>query len=70
MVNSKIFSNLVAKYEELNLKAYVDNDEDKLVYLGTNGTQTLKEQMETVVDNMRNPFEDMYYWLKGEIYDI
>lgn len=26
--------------------------------------------MEHMVDNQKNPFEEMYHWCKGEIYDI
>ena len=26
--------------------------------------------MDHMVDNLKNPFEEMYYWCKGEIYDI
>lgn len=26
--------------------------------------------MEAMIDNLKNPFEDMYYWCKGEIYDL
>jgi hypothetical protein len=26
--------------------------------------------MEHLVDNLRNPYEEMYHWCKGEIYDL
>jgi hypothetical protein len=26
--------------------------------------------MEHMVQNQKNPFEEMYHWCKGEIYDI
>jgi len=26
--------------------------------------------MEHMVDNQKNPFDEMYHWIKGEIYDI
>ena len=26
--------------------------------------------MQHMIENLKNPFEDMYYWCKGEIYDL
>lgn len=26
--------------------------------------------MNHMIDNLKNPFEDMYHWCKGEIYDL
>jgi hypothetical protein len=26
--------------------------------------------MDHLVENLKNPFEEMYYWCKGEIYDL
>ena len=26
--------------------------------------------MEHLVDNLRNPYEEMFHWIKGEIYDL
>lgn len=26
--------------------------------------------MQHVIENMKNPFEEMYHWCKGEIYDL
>lgn len=26
--------------------------------------------MDHMVENMKNPFEEMYHWCKGEIYDL
>ena len=30
----------------------------------------LKDQMQHLIENMKNPFEEMYHWCKGEIYDL
>lgn len=30
----------------------------------------VKESIDTVADNLRNPFDDMYNWCKGELYDL
>lgn len=26
--------------------------------------------MDHVIENMKNPYEEMYHWCKGEIYDL
>ena len=33
-------------------------------------TGNLTESLKHTVDNLRNPFTDLYHWLKGEIYDL
>lgn len=30
----------------------------------------LKSQMDHMVENLKNPYEDMYHWCKGEMYDL
>jgi len=30
----------------------------------------LKLQMDHMVENLKNPYEEMYHWVKGEIYDL
>mmetsp|Transcript_47841 Transcript_47841/g.63258 ORF Transcript_47841/g.63258 Transcript_47841/m.63258 type:complete len:103 (+) Transcript_47841:802-1110(+) len=30
----------------------------------------LIESLRHTVDNLRNPFTDLYHWVKGEIYDL
>ena len=30
----------------------------------------LVESMKHTVENLRNPFTDLYHWVKGEIYDL
>ena len=68
--NIKILEGLVTKYEELNLKNYNESDEDAYVFNNPHSPQPLKDQMEHMANNLKNPFEDMYYWCKGEIYDL
>jgi hypothetical protein len=50
------------------LKTYVDHREDRLVFTNPNGT--IAEQLQILCDSQKNPFEEMYNWCKGEIYDI
>jgi len=30
----------------------------------------MRVQMEHMADNLKNPFDEMYNWIKGETYDI
>ena len=30
----------------------------------------LKEQSKTLGDSLRNPYFNMYHWIKGEIFDV
>jgi len=69
IANNKVFINLLDKYEELNLASYVDSNEDKMI-LGDSRNKTLKDQMDHMVDNLKNPFEELFHWCKGEIYDL
>ena len=69
IANHQVFQNLITKYEDLNLKTYVDGREDKLVFSNPNNT-SVKEQLEKLIESQKNPFEDMYHWIKGEIYDL
>lgn len=60
---------MVDKYEELNLTQYLDGNLDKIVFLDPKNKE-LKDQMDHMVDNLKNPFDEMYHWCKGEIYDL
>jgi hypothetical protein len=60
---------LLDKYEDLNMNCYTENSPDKMV-LNNPEHKQLKDQMEHMVDNQKNPFDEMYHWCKGEIYDI
>lgn len=59
----------LTKYEETNLAYYVDNDASKLIMNNTE-SNNLTESLKHTVENLRNPFTDLYHWLKGEIYDM
>ena len=60
---------LLDKYEDLNMNCYTENAPDRLV-LNNPDNKQLKESMEHMVENQKNPFDEMYHWCKGEIYDI
>jgi len=61
--------NILAEYEESNLRFYTDNDAQKLVMRNTDGNNLL-ESMRLTVERLRNPFTDLYHWIKGEMYDL
>ena len=61
---------MLDKYEELNLTNYVEGDETKMVFGDTNSSAQIKEQVSKLCENLKNPYFNMYHWVKGEIFDI
>ena len=59
----------LSKYEEMNLAYYVDQNSQQLVFNNTENNNYTESLTHTVA-NLRNPFTDLYHWLKGEIYDL
>jgi len=68
--NYKILYGVLDKYEELNMMTYSDRNQSKLVITEPESKEIIKDQMSHMIDNLKNPFEDMYHWCKGEIYDL
>ena len=66
IANNKSLMSILDKYEELNLACYVENNTERLV-LGNPKNKDLKEHMDHMIENFKNPFEEMYHWCKGEI---
>jgi len=56
-------------YEELNLTHYTDMDGNKLVF-NNPANKDLKDGMQHTAESLRNPFTDIYHWVKGELYDL
>jgi chemotaxis protein histidine kinase CheA len=69
IANNRVLMTLLDKYEDLNITCYTDGNTERLV-LNNPEQKQLKEQMEHMVDNQKNSFDQMYHWCKGEIYDI
>lgn len=59
---------ILTDYEDLNLAHYTDLDAQKLVI--NSPDSPLKESMLHTLENLRNPFTDLYHWIKGELYDL
>ncbi|CDW87092.1 px domain containing protein [Stylonychia lemnae] len=68
--NYKILYGVLDKYEELNMMSYLDRNASKLVITEPESKEIIKDQMSHMIDNLKNPYEDMYHWCKGEIYDL
>ena len=60
---------LLSDYEDLNQVQYADLDVYQLV-LNNPGQSEVKESMLHTIENLRNPFTDLYHWVKGEMYDV
>lgn len=58
-----------ALYEDNNLAYYADQNPSKMV-MNNQDAGNLIESLKHTVDNLRNPFTDLYHWIKGEIYDM
>jgi hypothetical protein len=63
---------MLDKYEELNLTNYVDGDENKMVFGNQNDVENgkIKESVSNLCENLKNPYLNLYHWVKGEIFDI
>lgn len=69
IANVKIFQTLIGKYEDLNLSTYLNHNEKNLVFANPDYNR-LSTQMEHMIENLKNPFEELYHWCKGEMYDL
>merc|ERR1712195_43787 len=56
-------------YEEVNLTAYVDMSATSLV-LNNPANASIKDQLVTTSDKMKNPFVDVFHWTKGQVLDL
>ena len=68
---------MLDKYEELNLTHYVDGDTKKMVFGAqlseeqlVSKADSIKDQVEKLCDNLKNPFFNIFHWVKGELFDI
>ena len=72
--DQKGYISMLNNYEEMNLVNYVDGKEDKMVFGNSQSaetnSETVKKNCEKLVENMKNPFFNIYHWVKGETFDI
>jgi sorting nexin-1/2 len=57
------------RYEELNVTHYMDMNPDKLIFTNPNDS-TLRDGIIICAQSLRNPYIDLYHWVKGELYDL
>jgi len=67
ITNYKVLYIILDKYEEMNMTAY---NPSKTVISDPECKDVIKDQMTHMIDNLKNPFDEMYHWCKGEIYDL
>lgn len=67
--NFKDMITMMSHYEEGALLQYADGNANKLV-VGNSLNPLYIETAEDIVDKLKNPYKEYYYWVKGEIYDI
>ena len=62
-------SNTLVDYENNSLAYYRDQDVNSLVFAFADYPR-LDDQFKKSVESLKNPFTDLYHWIKGEIYDL
>jgi len=63
----------LTKYEELNLRVYVEGDQDKMVLAASGDAgqdNSHKDAVKELEANLKNPYFNLYHWIKGEVSDI
>jgi len=62
-------SKILERYEELNLQQYVENNTSELIFNNPESSG-LKHAQANLAGSLRNPYIDLYHWVKGESYDL
>lgn len=62
-------SKFTQRYEELNLMQYQDLDAHQLIFHNPDAEE-LRQSLQVTGQSLRNPYIELYHWVKGEIYDI
>lgn len=73
IADNKVFLSTLTKYEELNLTIYVEGDKEKMVLASVEGEgeeNSHKEAVKELEANLKNPYFNLYHWIKGEVSDI
>jgi len=62
-------SKFTTRYEELNMQHYSDMDSAQLIFQNPNNEE-LRNALLVTGQSLRNPYIELYHWVKGELYDI
>lgn len=57
------------RYEELNMQNYSNMDAQALIFQNPSNEE-LRNALQITGQNLRNPYIELYHWVKGELYDI
>ena len=57
-------------YEEDCVFGYMNGNKEKLILNEATQNIDIAKSLENVRDHLKNPFEWLYYWVRGEIYDL
>lgn len=72
--DSRNYIGMLHHYEELNLATYVEGKEEKMVFgnsqNSTTSAEATKDSVSKLVESLKNPYFNIYHWVKGELYDI
>jgi hypothetical protein len=66
---TKDYAAFITRYEDLNLTHYTDMNTRELVFNNPEN-KALQESMVTTGTALKNPYIDLYHWVKGELYDL
>ena len=72
--DKKDYMTMLSNYEDLNLASYVNGKEENMVFGNSQNTDSntvvTKKNCEQLIENTKNPFFNIYHWVKGEVFDI
>ena len=69
IIAQKELAGFISRYEDLNLTHYTDMNTKDLIFNSPDNKQ-LQEAMVSAGGALKNPYIDLYHWVKGEIYDL
>lgn len=69
MIAYKDYTAFVTRYEDLNLTHYTEMNQRELIFNNPDNKQ-LQDSMVSASGALRNPYIDLYHWVKGELYDL
>ena len=66
---TKDYAAFITRYEDLNLTHYSEMNTRELIFNNPEN-KALQESMVTTGGALKNPYIDLYHWVKGELYDL
>jgi hypothetical protein len=69
MVAYKDYAAFIGRYEDLNLSHYTEMNSRELIFNNPDN-KALQDSMISASGALKNPYIDLYHWVKGELYDL